>query len=242
MSKLAKAVDEAAIDRLQARLEYRFSDVSLLYQAMIHRSFLNERGGAGLQSNERLEYLGDAILDVVVAKRLYRDFPEAGEGWMTVARSQLVRNDNLGVIGRELGLGRCLVLSAGRDLLHARDSVTVLSDTLEAIIGAISLDGGDQAAQHFIFSLLDDQFIALERGQLTDDSKSQLQRLTQSRFGEQPSYLIVDESGLPHEPWFEAAVEVGGDRIGSGEGRSKQAAEMDAAQQALASLGAQTPQ
>ena len=228
------------LERLQDRLQYRFTNVGLLRQAMVHRSYLNEVNEPNLQSNERLEFLGDAVLGAVVAQRLFSQFPDAGEGWMTVARSQLVRNESLGRIGREIGIGDCLLLGAGIDNDGARDRPSVLSRALEAVIGAVWLDGGEQAAQDVIHRLLQQNVDALAVDDLQADAKSQLQHLTQARTGAKPCYSIIKQVGPPHDRSFQAVVEVEGIRLAQGEGRSKQAAEMSAARQALATLAKET--
>ena len=222
--------------RLQDRFHYRFSDIGLLRQAMIHRSYLNEVNEvneADLESNERLEFLGDAVLGAVVARHLYTDFPGAGEGWMTVARSQLVRNETLGRVGRDLGLGECLLMGAGIANDGARERLSVLSRALEATFGAVWLDGGDDAVRDVILGLLEDSINALTADEVQADAKSQLQQFTQSRTGSKPTYSIIEESGPPHDRSFRASVVVEGESLAEGEGKSKQAAEMDAAQQAL---------
>ncbi|MDE2967459.1 MAG: ribonuclease III [Chloroflexota bacterium] len=227
---------DQALERLQQRLQYRFADIAVLRQAMVHRSYLNEATEPGLESNERLEFLGDAVLGAVVAERLYTDFPNAGEGWMTVARSQLVRNEALGEIGRQLGLGECLLLGAGIANDGARERHSVLSRALEATFGAVWIDGGEDAARGVILRLLQQNFALLTAEEVQADPKSQLQHLTQSRNGAKPSYSIVEECGPPHDRLFRAVVEVDGIALAEGEGRSKQAAEMEAANRALASL------
>ncbi|MDE2745809.1 MAG: ribonuclease III [Chloroflexota bacterium] len=228
------------LDGLQDRLRYQFANVALLRQAMVHRSYLNEVNEPNLQSNERLEFLGDAVLGAVVAQRLFSQFPDAGEGWMTVARSQLVRNESLGRIGSEIGIGDCLLLGAGIDNDGARERPSVLSRALEAVIGAVWLDGGEQAAQGVILRLLRENVDALTVDDLQADAKSQLQHLTQARTGAKPSYSIIEQAGPPHDRSFQAVVEVDGVRLAQGEGRSKQAAEMAAAQHALSSLAKET--
>ncbi len=219
-------------------MQYRFSNPDLLRQALVHRSYLNEASDSQLASNERLEFLGDAVLGAVVAQQLYADFPEAGEGWMTVARSQLVRNHTLGRIGQELELGECLLLGAGSANDGTRERLSVLSRALEAIFGAIWLDGGDAVARHVILRLLQPNFESLNGDRLQEDSKSQLQHLTQSRNGAAPSYAIVEQLGPPHDRSFRATVAVDGQTVAEGTGRSKQAAEMTAARRALAVLQA----
>ena len=228
------------LDRLQDRLQYRFADVALLRQAMVHRSYLNEAAEANLQSNERLEFLGDAVLDSVVAHWLYTEFPTASEGWMTAARSQLVRNRTLSEIGRALGLGEFVLLGAGIANDGGRQSPRVLSHALEATFGAIWLDGGETAVRRVILRLLLPYMEELTAAETPANSKSQLQEQLQSRSGTQPSYAIIAESGPPHDRSFRAIVEVEGRTLAEGEGRSKQAAEMDAARRALASLQTET--
>lgn len=224
------------LEQLQDRLQYRFADLSLLRQAMVHRSYLNEVNDPGLESNERLEFLGDALLGAIVAQHLYAEFPRATEGWMTVARSQLVRNETLGMIGRDIGLGACLLLGAGIANDGARERTMVLSRALEASFGAIWLDGGEEAVRRVVLRLLEPNFAALVPDELQVDSKSLLQELTQSRSGAKPDYSIIEQSGPPHDRSFRAVVAVDGARLAVGTGRSKQAAEKDAATQALASL------
>ena len=228
------------LDELQARLQYWFANDRLLRQALIHRSYLNEAGETGLESNERLEFLGDAVLGAVVAHRLYLRFPDAGEGWLTVARSRLVRNETLGRLGREIGLGTCLLMGAGISNDGARDRLSVLSRSLEAVFGAVWLDGGDAAATTVILRLLAPNLESLSLDDVEPDSKSQLQQLTQAQGGAQPSYVIVEETGPPHDRTFRALVELEGRALAEGEGRSKQAAEMDAARHALATLEERT--
>ena len=227
---------DQGLERLQDRLQYRFSDLNLLRQAMVHRSYLNEADEPGLESNERLEFLGDAVLDAVVARRLYLDYPDAGEGWLTVARSQLVRNDALGQVGRALGLGEFLLLGAGVHNEGARENLRVLSRALEATLGAVWLDGGEEAVTRVIFHLLRSNFESLPSARTHQDAKSRLQELAQSRSGAKPTYTIIRESGPPHDRWYRAAVEIDGQSLAEGEGRSKQAAELDAACRALRAL------
>jgi ribonuclease-3 len=230
------AAIEQQLEQFQDRLQYRFSDLSLLRQAMVHRSYLNEANDPGLESNERLEFLGDAVLGAIVAQHLYAEFPRASEGWMTVARSQLVRNDTLGIIGRDIGLGPCLLLGAGIANDGARERTMVLSRALEAVFGAIRLDGGEEAVRGVVLRLLEPNLAVLVPDEFQADSKSLLQELTQSQSGAQPEYSIVDQYGPPHDRSFRAAVTVDGARLAVGQGRSKQAAEKDAASRALASL------
>ncbi len=225
-----------ALDALQTRLQYRFADQALLARALIHRSYLNEAADGSLESNERLEFLGDAILGAVVARRLFEAFPDADEGRMSIARAQLVRKETLGRLGRGIGLGACLLTGAGADSRAARNRDSVLSCAVEAVIGAVWLDGGDAAARRVILRLLEPEWSSVGEAGVAADAKSRLQHLTQSRNGAKPRYDTIGVEGPPHRPSFRAVVEIDGERIAEGEGRSKQAAEMDAACRALSLL------
>ena len=218
---------------LQERLGYRFADAALLREALTHRSWLNESGDPEARSNERLEYLGDAALEAFVSRRLYLAHPDAGEGWMTTARSALVRNEALAEVARGLRLGQCLTVGAGIANDGGRDGDRVLSCALEAVVGAVWLDGGDSAAHELIGRLLEPQMDSLSPERAIADAKSRLQHFTQARDGSTPSYRIVEQSGPPHDRWFRAEVTVNGAPAAMGEGRSKQAAETAAAAQAL---------
>ncbi|MYD52853.1 MAG: ribonuclease III [Chloroflexi bacterium] len=227
------ASSDQQLERLQDRLGYRFSDPALLRQAMIHRSYLNESTEPGLESNERLEFLGDAVLGAVVAQQLYADFPGVGEGWLTVVRSRLVRNSTLGQIGQQLGLSECLLMGAGVANEGGRERFSVLGRVVEATIGAIWLDGGEEEARRAILNLLDEHFKSLEPGEVPIDPKSRLQHVVQAQRGTEPRYVITHESGPPHDRSFRAVVEVEGANLAEGEGHSKRAAEMEAARIAL---------
>ncbi len=224
------------LEALQAKLQYRFMDRQILVQALIHRSYLNETGGVGLRSNERLEFLGDAILGAVVARRLYESFPDADEGWMTMARSRLVRMETLARIGRALDLGPLLLMGAGIDNDDGRSRDSVLSRAFEAVCGAVWLDGGNRAAERVILQLQAREFSMISDLGVAQDAKSRLQHVTQAQRAAKPTYEIISERGPQHEPSFRAVVRVEGRPLGEGEGPSKQAAEMDAATQALLKL------
>ena len=230
----ARAKDQ--FDLLQDRLQYRFADPDLLRQSLVHRSWLNEAAGVGKESNERLEFIGDAILGAVVARRLFRDFPDADEGWLTVARSRLVRKETLAVVARAIEIGPCLLMGAGIANEGARERDTVLCRSLEAVFGAIWMDGGDEAAEQVILALLADELADIAAAGLVKDAKSRLQQLVQSQHGSQPKYAIIGERGPQHERSFRAAVEVDGHALAEGVGHSKQAAEMEAARVALQRL------
>ncbi len=233
----AAGVSDKMLNVLQQRLAYQFDNVGLLREALVHRSWLNESSDPTIRSNERLEHLGDAALEAFVTLRLFLDFPDATEGWMTTARSSLVRNQTLAQIGRELRLGDCLSMSPGISRSGGRDNDHILSCALEAVIGAIWLDGGDRAARDMIDRLFDERISAISETFHLLDAKSRLQHYSQRSDGTKPCYRIVFESGPSHDPVFRAEVSVFGEAVAEAEGRSKQTAELAAAQRALEILG-----
>ena len=227
------------LEPLQDQLGYRFQNLQILRQALVHKSWLNESEQTELDSNERLEFLGDSILGAVVARELFERFPDTSEGWLTVSRSQLVRNRTLARIAAGLDLGSHLLMGAGIANEGARSRPRVLSRTLEALFGAVWLDGGDEAARTLILRLLADEFVAISATEIQRDAKTRLQLRTQAESGLVPAYEIIDQSGPAHDRWFRAQVSVGGEVFGLGEGASKQNAEMAAAGAALEQLSAQ---
>jgi ribonuclease-3 len=219
---------------LSRRLGLHFSNVSLLTRALTHRSYLNENPKA-MEDNERLEFLGDAVLDFIVGAWVYHRFPEMPEGELTKMRSALVRNDQLAVFARKLELGKALRLGRGEYFSggHARDGL--LGSTFEALIGALYLDAGLEAVEAFVNPMLE-----LERETVLTrihDPKSQLQEWAQSQKLGAPHYKTVSMSGPDHAKQFDVEVEVGGQVVGHGHGTSKHIAEHVAAQNALTSLG-----
>lgn len=236
MSLFRRRGAAAAHAALQERLGYRFRDDSLLAQALVHPSYLNEHAGEFPHSNERLEFLGDAVVGAVAAQELYRRHPDREEGWLTEARSRLVRNSTLGRISRDLGVGAHLALGTGVDREGGRYSGGVLARALEAVIGAVWLDGGDGAARAVALRLLEPEFDQIERSEVVSSPKSALQEFTQASSGQTPRYETIGESGPPHDRSFVVQVLLGGDRLATGEGKSKRAAEAEAARRALDAL------
>jgi len=207
-------------------------DESLLRQAFLHPSYVREQGLPGAASNQRLEFLGDAVLDLVMAEYLYSHYPEESEGKLTSRKAVLVRRTALADLADALKLGEMLLLGRGEEETGGRHKASLLGDALEALIGAIYLAQGWQAAQRFIL----EHFEELLQEETTTDSfdyKSQLQELIQSHTKQLPSYETVKTSGLPHQRTFETEVRLANQLLGRGEGLSKRAAEQEAAQQAL---------
>jgi ribonuclease-3 len=217
-------------------LGYSFKDAAQLQAALIHTSYVNERPGRGLESNERLEFLGDAVLGVVVAHRLYELRPESAEGELTVLRAWLVRQSTLARWARQVGIGPHLLLGRGESRGGGRDRPALLSRGFEAVIGAIYLDGGLDAARQVLLPLIDQEIQAGFSPQRVVDAKSRLQQVTQARFDSTPVYNMVEHSGPGHAPVFVVEVRAGPEVNARGSGHSKRAAQQAAAHAALQQL------
>lgn len=221
---------------LQSAVGYRFVGPDLLVEALTHRSFLNENPGDCGADNQRLEFFGDAILDFSVSSLLFRRFPQSREGDLTRLRARLVDEENLARMAGNIGLGACLRLGRGEERDGGRSKPSILADAYEALLAAVYLDGGMPAIEALVAA----QFAPLmEGGALTglrDDYKTLFQELSQERFGIVPAYRMVGESGPPHQRLFTAEATIGGETVGTGEGRSKKVAEQAAARDALERL------
>ncbi len=224
--------------RLQKSLGITFRDVGLLRQALVHRSYLNESADLPASaSNERLEFLGDAVLGLVIAEELYRRHPEASEGRLTEMRAYLVRGAMLARIGEQLSLGDYLVLGRGEAQTGGRARALNLGRALEAVIGAYFLDAGLKPARRLILRLLGSELGAVDAGPELD-AKSSLQQLAQAVLRVTPEYVTVAEEGPEHERAFVVEVRLGAGVAGTGRGRNKRIAQQEAAQNALLSLEA----
>jgi ribonuclease-3 len=221
---------------LQAVLRVSFSDVSVLQQALVHRSYLNEIPSSPLESNERLEFLGDAVLGYVVADEIFRRFPDLAEGELTKLRSALVRGETLSRIALSLGLGDHLYLGRGEEESGGRQRPRNLSCALEAVIGAVLVDQGLDASRGFILRLLGEELERAIEEKLVADFKSRLQQIIQSDRRLTPVYRTVEEVGPDHAKVFTVEVLAGDAVLGRGTGRSKRAAEMEAAREAIETL------
>lgn len=226
--------------QLQKRLGMEFSNLSLLTRALTHRSYVNEHPEA-LEDNERLEFLGDAVLDFVVGAWLYHHFPEMEEGRLTQLRTALVRTETLAEFAREIGLSRALRLGHGEEASGGRERLGILCATFEAFIGSLYLDQGVKAVERFMEDHLEDAVVnILENGEHRDP-KSLLQEWTQARGLDAPTYHTVSESGPDHAKSFEVAVQVQGEIKAHGTGNSKRTAAKQAARLALERFQAETP-
>ncbi len=222
---------------LQATLGVNFGDLSLLQQALVHRSYLNENPDLPLASNERLEFLGDAVLGFVVAEEIYHRFPDLSEGELTKLRSALVRGETLGRVALSLNLGEYLYLGHGEEESGGRRRTRNLGCTLEAIIGAVLIDQGLDAAKSFILSILGSELERAIEDKLVADYKSRLQQVIQSKRKITPVYRTIEEVGPDHAKLFTVEVMAGDSILGQGSGPNKRAAEMEAAREALEGLG-----
>lgn len=223
-------------DGLCERIGYRFEDPELLELALRHRSWCAENGG--VESNERLEFLGDAVLGIVVTDHLYRGSPRSSEGVLARRRSELVSATALAGVARSVGLGDVLLLGKGEESTGGRTKTSILADAMEGVIGAVYLDGGIEAASTMLLGLLDERIDGVVSGDVASDHKSRLQEIAARRFGELPRYEIT-EDGPEHEKVFDAVVLLVGEPWGSGRGRTKKEAEQAAAREAADLLGRQ---
>jgi len=210
-----------------------FKDPSLLDIALTHRSALNERQHRAVESNERLEFLGDAVLELATTKFLYAKFPTDSEGVLTAYRSALVKTTSLAEIATTLGLGEQLKMSKGEEATGGRSNISLLADTFEAVLGALYLDQGFKACEKFLQANLFTQLDKILVEQLYKDPKSELQEKVQSQGLGTPTYEVIDEVGPDHDKVFTVVVSVGKKKLGEGTGKSKQLAQQSAAEQAL---------
>lgn len=225
--------DRPDLTVLQERLGVAFVDERLLERALIHRSYAFENGG--LVPNERLEFLGDAVLGVVVTDEIFHLQADAAEGRLAKIRAAAVKTSSLAAVARELDLGSAIHLGKGEAASGGAEKESILADTLEAIIGAYYLDHGFHAAYDFVQGLFADRLATLVETDAALDYKTSLQELSAARHSSLPVYEVSD-IGPDHEKTFSATVVVGGELVGSGEGRSKKQAEQRAAREAYQRL------
>ncbi|MES2623029.1 MAG: ribonuclease III [Patescibacteria group bacterium] len=218
---------------LSKKLGIEFGNINLLAQAFTHRSYLNEHRNSGLEHNERLEFLGDAVLELVVTNFLYKTYPKKPEGDMTAYRSALVNAQTLAGVAETLGLNNYLLLSKGEAKDTGRARQYILANTIEALIGAIYLDLGYDAAAHFIDTNVHVLIHEVIEKKKFIDSKSLFQELSQEHVGVTPRYELMKEFGPDHDKLFTVGVFLNDIHIASGDGKSKQEAETQAAYKAL---------
>ncbi|MFO1476057.1 MAG: ribonuclease III [Verrucomicrobiota bacterium] len=223
------------LQELQRRLGHTFRDAALLQLALTHPSVAHELG-APTQTNQRLEFLGDAVLQLVLTRALYERFPDFEEGPLTKARAKLVNRRTLAEHGRDLGIGQHLALSRGEEMHGGRERPSALADAFEAVLGALFLDGGFDVAREFILGRFQAAFGNLGSIPILENPKGELQELLQAVSVEAPQYHVVSATGPDHDRVFECTVHHGGVELARGSGKSKKAAETEAAHAALKKL------
>jgi ribonuclease III len=224
---------ETGFRRLEERLGYAFHNPELMVQAFCHASYVNEQADGGLEDNERLEFLGDAVLDLAVSHLLMRYFEDAREGDLSKFRAMLVDEAGLYEVARDLGLGGYLLLGKGEDQSLGREKPSILADTTEALIGAIYLDGGFDRAMEMIEELFSPLLERVAAREVVHDFKSLLQEYTQQTCKTLPRYRLIREIGPAHDRSFQVALSLMGKPLTEGEGRSKKEAEQNAAREAF---------
>lgn len=221
------------LKELEGKIGYKFDDFTLFTKAMIHSSYANEKHLPKYECNERLEFLGDAVLELVSSEFLFHNNPKLPEGELTKTRASMVCEPALAFCARDLDLGEYLLLGKGEDATGGRKRESVTSDAMEALIGAIYLDGGFASAKEFILRFI---LTDIEHKQLFYDSKTILQEIVQASHKEELGYRLVKEEGPDHNKHFVAEAYVGDRVIGQGEGRTKKGAEQEAAYRGILKL------
>ncbi|MBQ8935022.1 MAG: ribonuclease III [Oscillospiraceae bacterium] len=222
------------MNHLEETLGYRFQDISLLENALTHSSYANEHHGGHLQSNERLEFLGDSVLGMVVADYLYRNLPNLPEGDLTRIRASLVCENNLVIVAEQWNLGVYLKLGKGEEICGGRERPSIRADAVEAVLAAVYLDGGIAQARRIIQKFILDNMS--EMSNAGRDFKTALQEFVQRKSGQVLTYHLLSQSGPDHAKTFEMEVRLNGEAVGTGKGRSKKDAEQAAAKAALQKL------
>ena len=223
-------------DPAPSPLKYQFVNAALLTEALTHKSCVNERKNADRKHNERLEFLGDAVLSLIISEHLATQYAQLSEGALSKLKAKLVSETALANAARRLALGARLQLGWGEELSKGREKKSLLADALEAVIAAIYLDGGLEASRTFTLDVLGEELRQIESLQATpggEDYKTQFQEWCQKRYERLPEYVAVRESGPDHHKLFEVEVQIDGQVVGAGQGHSKKEAEQMAAQRAL---------
>ncbi len=222
------------LENIEKKLQVTFKDKDLLKSAFIHRSYLNEHPEEKIPHNERLEFLGDSVLGFVVSEHLFIKYPAHAEGDLTNFRSSLVNARTLAEVSKKIGLGDFLLLSKGEEATGGRDRQYLLANTFEALLGAIYLDSGIDQAKKLIHAELLPKLEDIIDKKLYKDFKSAFQEVAQEKQNTTPSYKVLEESGPDHNRTFKVGVFIGENQVGEGSGKSKQIAEQEAAESALA--------
>lgn len=225
--------DEQKLAPLVPNLGLTFNHLGFLKEALIHRSYLNENRDSALRHNERLEFLGDAVLELIVTEHLFKTYQDRPEGELTSFRAALVRTESLAAESEKLNLGEYLYMSKGEEGTGGRKRQYILANTFEAVLGAIYLDQGLESCVGFLNRVLIPKMTQIVEKRLDIDAKSRLQEIAQEQLKITPVYVLLSDSGPDHDKTFTMGVTLGGMQFGSGSGRSKQEAEQVAASSAL---------
>lgn len=217
------------VSQLEQKIGLKFKNPQILFQSLIHRSYINENKSQKLQSNERLEFLGDAVLELWSSQKIFNLFPQYPEGDLTNLRSLIVRTENLASVAEKLGIGDFIQLSKGEKTHGGCHNISLLADTFESIIGAIFLDQGMDQASQFLDNFLLPSIDTISQQKIYKDPKSIFQEIAQAKEGITPNYSIINESGPDHQKTFEIGVYISDRLIATGQGNSKQKAEEAAA-------------
>lgn len=221
------------LNRLFEILDYTFRQTALLEEAFRHSSYVNELGNPNIRDNERLEFLGDAVLDLAISHILMDYFKNAKEGDLSKFRAAVVNEKGLCQIAYDLDLGKYLLLGKGEEFTHGREKPSILANTVEALLGAIYLDAGFTRTKEVIYRLFFPLIEQIDSGNANDDYKSLLQEYTQIIYKTRPEYQLIHESGPAHDKTFRVVVNLTGTTIARGEGKSKKEAEQQAAKEAF---------
>jgi ribonuclease-3 len=224
-----------SLRRLQKNIDYRFHNTQLFTQALTHRSYLHQGKEEG-EDNERLEFLGDSVIELAVSHILLIRFPHITEGGLSKTRAVLVKETTLASLARTVGLGETLLLGRGEEETGGREKDSILAGAIEALAAAVYLDGGYEEAFRVIEKLYTPLLEGMKGELLDPDFKTRLQEYTQKHLNSTPDYIVTDEEGPDHDKTFEVVISVGGKTYGMGRGRSKKEAEQRAAEEALRSL------
>ncbi len=224
------------ISELAQEMQIAFHDSTLLHQALVHTSYANENKTGIVEHNQRLEFLGDAVLDLVIGEYLFRKFPQLPEGELTKARARIVCEATLAHCATKIGLGKYLLLGKGEDGTGGRQRPSILADAFEAVIGAVYLDSGYDSVARFIQNSLSNELLLVRQGDYTNDYKTLLQEIVQRDSEQRITYEVIEETGPDHDKSFFVAAVINNTTMGTGRGKSKKEAEQSAAHQAIDKL------
>ncbi len=233
---MSNMLTDDKLNQLQEKLNYTFKDIDYLKEALTHSSYANEQNGMNLSCNERLEFLGDAVLSFIASELLFKLYPTENEGDLTQRRANIVSTVALKEKAAELDLASYLVLGKGEEMSNGRNKSSIMANTVEAVIGAVFLDGGSRAARRVIKHIFNQEFKSPARGAPKKDEISLLYELVQHKFDTAPEYKFLPSIGPPHQTKFFVALYIMGSFICEGRGNSKKGSKRDAAKKAISIL------